>query len=414
MIRVYLDSSDYSVMADPRQLWAQDVLSFLQKNIDSGVLEVRFSYLHPLEGAHTNTEAKFMAIRRAQIMAQLSGRKCLEWWHSLVRLEAARLALGKPLRPADYAYRNDGRWFPQMRGLADDLARIFTEGLQTAVLNSGLPAGICQQVMSKLLKNGRLTQLAVEMMRPSRRELMDELRKKYPWPQRFFDEDLFFRYAAGEIPAQVIVDALEEGFGDLPLFVGWAYDSHDPDRQLTRWLRAGNWTTAILKLRDEIAQLVDLAREVGKDEKHVNTILRKAKSRLLGVRARILRSVFADVEPMIHGQSVSTAWKAQVLESELGTVPALDSALEASIEYFIQNVMAGAQQRRLLVSDFGDIMHMGYLPYVDVFRCDAYAAGLARKAADRYGTEIVHNLRALPAAVTRLAAIRTSKPLRHP
>jgi len=241
------------------------------------------------------------------------------------------------------------------------------------------------------------------MIRPNIQGTLDDLWRQYPWPQRFFDDDLFFRYVAGEVPAQALFDALEEALGDLPLFVGWAYDQHDPERKVTGWLREGSWLQTIVDLRTQAAHLVELAQSIGKTEKDVNTLLRKTKSRLVEVRTRILWSTFKDVRAKLSRQGVDKeVWQARVVDSPIGTIPSLDAMLEPAIDYFLRNVMAGAHQRELLVSDYGDILHMAYIPYVDIFRCDGYAADIARKAASKFGTEVVGKLTLLPEAITRI------------
>ena len=54
MIQVYLDSSDYSVMSDPRQPWVAEILDFLRAQVAEGHIEIRYSSLHLLEGAHVD------------------------------------------------------------------------------------------------------------------------------------------------------------------------------------------------------------------------------------------------------------------------------------------------------------------------------------------------------------------------
>lgn len=62
VIRVYSDSSGYSILPDPRWEWAQNIRAFLKDQVTRGVIEIRFSWLHPLEGAHIEDHAKPMVV----------------------------------------------------------------------------------------------------------------------------------------------------------------------------------------------------------------------------------------------------------------------------------------------------------------------------------------------------------------
>ena len=403
MLRIYLDSSDYSHMSDSRHAWAQPIRAFLKAQVEFGAIEIRFSSLHPLEGAHTSADAKPMAVERAKLMTELSGQKCLLWWHGLIEEESRRLALGESMKPTEYAYRDDGRWFPPSMNtnLAANLGASIETEIKEALMQTGAPRHQRRYALKQLVRSGRLTQAAIEMLRPGRAQLMEELRKKYPWPRRFFDDDLLFQYMTGNIAANVLVEALEDGLKDVVSFIGWAYDQYDPEQKLTRWLRSGDWIGAVAKIRSDIQGVVELGRTIGKTEKDINMQLRRNRSWMPNARARILRGTLEDI-PLAYRLNCITSelWEQRVVNSALGSIPSLDAALEIAAAYFLQNAMAGSK-RELLTSDYGDMLHMGYLPYVDLFRCDGYAADLARRVASKYGTEVVGKLTELPDAIAQ-------------
>ena len=74
-----------------------------------------------------------MALRRVELMAQLSDRKCLRWSHDLVEEESSRLARGVALNRPDYAFNDDGRWFPPVTGIADGLKSLTEKELKTTI-----------------------------------------------------------------------------------------------------------------------------------------------------------------------------------------------------------------------------------------------------------------------------------------
>lgn len=401
MTLVYLDSSDYSVMSDDQNPEAQELRSFLKSQVDLGIIDVRFSQLHVLEGAHVDARAKPMAVRRAELMNEMSGKNCLLWWRGLLEEETTRLAQDRTLQWDEYALREDGHWFPPLTGIADQLSDVFRNSLKEVIDESGLPRAQRRGTMRTLWRKGRLTKRALDMMRPHRQQMNDELRDKYPFPENFYENDLLFRHAAGEIPAQDIIDALEDAFGDLPFFVGWVYDRHDPKKTMTEWLRAGKLGDAITELRTKVSKAVELSERVGRNEKDVNAALRNARSKLNEYRARFLRIIFEDIGAQLNEQGIDrNIWDARVIGSEIRSIPSLDAVLEVLIEYFVRNAMSGNQQRKLRISDYGDVLHMGFMPYVDIFRCDSYFADLARQIAARYDTVLVGSLTDLPEAIS--------------
>ena len=67
-IRVYLDSSDYSVMSEPNNAEVAEIRSKLLSYIESSVIEVRFSAVHLVECAHLDDASKPMALRRTEVI----------------------------------------------------------------------------------------------------------------------------------------------------------------------------------------------------------------------------------------------------------------------------------------------------------------------------------------------------------
>ena len=259
--------------------------------------------------------------------------------------------------------------------------------------------------MKVIYKDGRLNWEAVEYLRPLQKGLIEQLRLEYPWPREFFDDDLLFQFVTGELPPTTLAGALERGFGDLPWFIGWAYDRHDPQRKLTKWLRDGSLAEVVSNVRARVATMVELAPLAGRTEKDVNQLVQKNLKRVLDSRSRVLWNVFSENRRTLDRAGVTkAAWQARVIDSKMGSILALDTFLQVAKEYFRDNLVIGPQERALLNSDRGDMAHTGYMPYVDLFRCDGYAANLARKTASSLGTEIVSKLTLLPDAIEKRKA----------
>jgi hypothetical protein len=61
--------------------------------------------------------------------------------------------------------------------------------------------------------------------------------------------------------------------------------------------------------------------------------------------------------------------------------------------------ITSSNNRTPRISDFGDILHSLYYPYVDVFRADAFMASVIKEAKFRSDTDVVGKFRGLPAHI---------------
>ena len=77
-------------------------------------------------------------------------------------------------------------------------------------------------------------------------------------------------------------------------------------------------------------------------------------------------------------------------------------AMAIAVEQYIRfSFRQTKMPRKMRQSDVGDLLHMSLIPYVDIFRADAFAAEIARKVAENSKTKVVARLSALPTCVLR-------------
>ena len=139
-LRVYLDSSDYSVLSDPsRQGEMPGLLNQLRKWIATGSITCHFSGAHlsemaPLDSEYFKVDA---AQRRSDVLVDLCGRNALV---SLDLLFASEIqwAMGKRTTPPD-VYRPNGDWFPDGVGEISPIEPIeLLSSMQEAITEMGL------------------------------------------------------------------------------------------------------------------------------------------------------------------------------------------------------------------------------------------------------------------------------------
>jgi hypothetical protein len=402
VITIYLDSSDYSAMSEPGNLSAQAVRARLKQHVADRKIEIRFSFVHVVECAHLDNASRPMALRRMETIGELSGGKCFLWWPDLVESESVRVAKGQSLIPPDYALSDDGRWHPSVTAIASGLRATLVNGLKKAIKDAPLSRPQRRQLFRSLMDNGRLTPAAISLLRPGREELLRDLATKLPISRRFLDDDLLLKFAVGEVSATEITSELQKSFADLSVFVGWAYDQFDQNRKLTSWLR-GYGADLIAKtesLRQKITDFAESSAASGKSAKEINQAVMRKVARNRKVRDDTLWKAFEDKTKLLAKQGITKSiWQSRIIDSEIGAIPSLDSLYTAMSLYLRRNAAFSTNARGLLDSDAGDLYHMCYLPYVDIFRCDKYAGEIASEISQRRGSRVVRKLSDLLPAI---------------
>jgi len=395
-ISIYLDSSDYSILSEYEKHGAKEIYVYLKEKVASQKVEIRFSGLSILEAAHTNTEAKKYAVKRAQVMEELCGKKCLAWWYSIVQKEAVSCIRHDDLKNGSVAFQDNGHWFPTIDFNANSFTSELELQLRQMLKENVMGRNARRQLKGRIYRDGHLSPEAKAVVEASAEHSSNELAKLFPISQRFFDERILLRVICKELHPSVLREVIEEAYSSPVLFVDWVFDRYDKEKELTKWLREGGFITALEKVRVEIDALPDWAHQDANLSSLFDKKLRqKMQDTIAAVRERILLSIYSDVVTQNAYRRISArAWRKAVIEGKT-KLPTLDLLLEVSREYFCANAALGANRRKLRVSDYGDIMHMAYLPHVDLFRCDGYAANLLKSVEHPHQSKIVGKLATL-------------------
>jgi hypothetical protein len=113
-LQVYLDSSDFSDLSDPKKATVcRPVALQLIEWRNKGKIEIRCSQAHVCEMAPTAPQHLDLARRRAECIVQLCGKRTLLAHGDLATAEVVALHRRTPLEPQHV--RNDaGMWMPLM------------------------------------------------------------------------------------------------------------------------------------------------------------------------------------------------------------------------------------------------------------------------------------------------------------
>jgi hypothetical protein len=189
------------------------------------------------------------------------------------------------------------------------------------------------------------------------------------------------RVMAGELPPDAADVWIIGLLRDLPTLFSVVRTQERADHFLGYLRKAGK--SIAIPLAEAADHMKKFASEYGLDNlRRVHDrrpFLDSTKFRVT-TRARIISRLWESErkrrgpEPRVRGE----AWFKYVDGSPFGSLPTLDSFLAAGIALMEKASVLSLQPYRGRESDAGDVSHMSYLPYIDVFRCDRGNAQVAQ------------------------------------
>jgi hypothetical protein len=377
-IQVYLDSSDFSDLSLPRVSKDQalaDLRCGLLTLVEKRIIEVRISLVHLVEIGPLNTASTAHALERAEAISSICSNKALL---SLDRLDVLEMA--KLLRPFDiripkfpkYAFDDTGDWLPDISG--SDRQKII-ESMFLNIDESEHPRHVRRTLRRKIVRNGYLTQLGVDYLKREWLSIMDRLTPGYA---KGYPEANFVAFMQGKLSAEALATAYKSRFMEPH-----AHVTTEPI--VSPWLRnLGEEITQqeLAAQRPEAADMADFKRELARDVRS---------------RGEYLEGLFERQVLQLRQYGIGKSDLRKIKLSPMGSLPRLDTVVEVAKAHTFDLASSTRKSKR---SDTGDVYHAGYIPYVDIFRADAYMAQLLAPFGDKWGTRIVARSQLLQAIET--------------
>jgi hypothetical protein len=126
------------------------------------------------------------------------------------------------------------------------------------------------------------------------------------------------------------------------------------------------------------------------NQKQIPELSTKTKEKL---KDSLLISLSEKLSASLDIASISIADPSDIRKN----APSLNVAISTAVDSMWNSITE--RYREPKASDFADIVHSLYAPYVDVFRADAYMAPLIASTATHYGTKVVGRLKDIPTAI---------------
>ena len=389
---VYLDSSDYSVLSDPARETAEvrDIREQLLAWVRAGSVDFRYSQVHISEMAPTREDKIEEAVLRVGLLCKLCGPCCLIGYWEVLQLERLRLERKDP--KFGTVFSNRGEWFTGIDETVSEILEGVSEARSEVVdtLKKMTTSRAHLRVSEKLIK---------EHVQPVIASLERDI------PLRPGNGQVFGRYMMGDASERELRKALNAAFREPVLMIRWLHKNFESMGPALSFLR-GPSTEFHSDMTNLRARVSDLRRERSAEhfESSVAGIDDISSDDLLIAALQQSQSVF-DV-PIPH-----TADGSVDLDALQSSAPGLLTALRTSIQVSLAGTTVGTP-RKPLGSDFLDVFHAFYAPYVHVFRADRYMAPIVQKSLGTSATKVVGSIADVIPAIERLLSIAGSKQTR--
>jgi hypothetical protein len=397
-IRVYLDSSDFSLLSDPRRTSTQnvDLLDQLKTWRSKGIVTFHFSGIHLSEVAPLEATYADAAQRRADLIVELCERNALISQDRLFGNELAIATGSKSV--AMPAYSAKGDWYPEGAAEISPIGSLeLAANIKDAILEGAPNREARRKAVRNALRAGRpRKQLLCSIVSGARQGSLGEILQKYPMREQ--DARVISRFVVGDATAEEASAAFQESLRDPRWMMLWFVRHHD---QLTPFIE---WTRSPAKT--VVASLQEMAR-LAAEMRQTDAM---AGTNLADVIMSASKWASLQDELLIR---IATRLCTELLNlppSEL-TAERIDKCcpgLSVGVRSLHSAWWTTTQKnpRPPKLSDFPDALHAMYAPYVDIFRADSFMTQYIAKFATQYGTIVVPKLEQLPNAVRIALAAR--------
>jgi hypothetical protein len=402
-LQIYLDSSDYSNLSSD-QYSAE--LESLKSLVDKKAIEVRYSNVTIAELIHTEKEHQHYAIGRAKVLRTLCGKKCLIYNDILLFHDCLVALAGKDSRIEfpNYAYNDRSHWYPPKAGsfqnFKAELAKDVTERIRTEINRHPDPTErkSLRKKLKRFIRNGNFTSEGLAFTKGMDAAVIE----KFAFLDKTKPAEMLRKHLVGKISYRELQDYLLENGADPANLAEFTIDQVEDGLSKFQWLRKGG-----VSFIDYAKQLVSLADKIEKSDKECG--IHRSRKEIAdeygldfsNLRQKMLKDCWSNYKHDFCKRNITHSNFMRLCESaELGTFPSLDILVEIMPAYTEQLITKN--RTKLLSSDFGDIAHAMYLPYVDVFRADRAMTHLFRSVGDKYQTKVIRTLKELVSELNKI------------
>jgi hypothetical protein len=248
-----------------------------------------------------------------------------------------------------------------------------------------------------LTADGKLRPLGKELLKKSIPETVATICEKYPLDEETASK-LAHSYLTGSRHISVS-DVLSSSFRNLPNFIEWFARHYDKLNPTVNWLReSGNATrSSLLENRQAIEGIFATQIGLGISNDSISAITKENISTIINGLPKTLL-------PRLAQECGYPEFPTMELRDLPEKAPSLFTAISVMGGIARKTLQPVENERSPRVSDMGDVIHSLYLPHVDFFRTDRFAASVIQEIKLPFNTTIVGKLLQLPEAISQRLA----------
>lgn len=386
---VYLDSSDFSVLSNSKTRTPEvvDVESQLIYWQEQGLIELRFSYVHVIEAAATEHRYSDLASNRFLQMKRLCGFNCLVDPIRILEHEATNLSKYEYVDLKNFL-NDKGDWFPNIDSSKDSVKIETIVQEQINLIPDRKSRRLA--ISNSFDKNGKLKdEFRLKFFKIS--PMVDEIAQKFPIPRYLIEAAVRNYYKSGSVDS--FLDALKESLSNLDNLGLWYEKDWDRISPISSYLReiGSDVKHSLITATDRFREITENQTGLDLDKNLISSLANNSFDNLV----KTLPSDFANKLAVSLGVDLikEPSWELTPSLVTMGTVAGYVGKLTA---------LGG---RKAKVSDFGDIYHAAYLPYVDIFRADGFISSAIYAAKLPFDTKVVGKFVELPEAIQEMLLI---------
>ena len=215
--------------------------------------------------------------------------------------------------------------------------------------------------------------------------------------------EMIKKHLLGKISHIDLENYLFENGADPANLAEFTIDQVEDGLSKFQWLRKGghSFIDGAIQLISLVDQIESFDKEEGLNRNRKNI----AKDYGLGfqsLREKMLAKCWSEFKDDFRKQKITFSnFRMHCECAELGALPSIDILAQILPMYLEQLITKN--RTKLLPSDFGDIAHAAYLPYVDIFRADRTMTHLFKDIASEYETKVIRTLKELVSELDQLA-----------
>lgn len=381
---IYLDSSDYSRLGDPKR--NSDTEELRKKLLVLAASKQKmfvFSAAHISEMAPTQSDYADWSTARTQILETLCKRNALISFDKIITKELSNLALRtlRQINPID----TNGTWFPDISEIMAPLHELqVSEQIKTTAHENNFNRNQRRLLEKTLQRKGKIRKNVESKIGQID---MEEILNKYPMlPKNAF---VLKNYLLGKTTRQKADEAFLESLRDPAWMMRWFTDHHDRLGAIGDWVR-GPATRMVELVSETLIPTVMIGHQGSEAERKATVSLisnenwqKEQDKFLLTITNNLTNQLLAKGEKYTNVSEIDFY------------CPGLSTCLRV-IHDSLRNSLTPSP-RKIKSSDFVDAIHSIYLPYVTHFSTDRYMIPIMSKHAEKHKTHLLSGLASVEA-----------------